>query len=72
MYVVVNPDRKSDVLRRAVYALDLNMGLAFMNWQQRLKDMAARVAAKKIEVRAGVRTDMRGKSETCVGMCGTT
>lgn len=51
MYVVVNPDRKSDVLRRAVHALQLNMALGFMNWQQRLKDMAAKVAAKKIEVR---------------------
>jgi hypothetical protein len=50
MYIVANPDRKSDVLRRAVHALDINMGLGFMNWQQRLKDMAAKVAAKKIEV----------------------
>jgi hypothetical protein len=59
MYIVVNPDRKSDVLRRAVYALDLTMGLAFMNWQQRLKDMAARVAAKKIEVRKKRSCDQR-------------
>lgn len=55
MYIVVNPDRKSDVLRRALHALNINMGLGFMNWQQRLKDMAAKVAAKKIEVRGFVR-----------------
>jgi hypothetical protein len=50
VFIIVNPDRKGDVLRRAVHALSLNMGLAFMNWQQRLKDMEAKVAARKIEV----------------------
>lgn len=53
MYIVALPDRKSDVLRRAVHALQINMALGFMNWQQRLKDMAAKVAAKKIEVSWG-------------------
>lgn len=50
MFLVVNPQHKADAVRRAMYALNVGMGLGFMNWQQRLKDVAAKVAAKKIEV----------------------
>jgi hypothetical protein len=53
-YMVVNPQHKADAMRRAMYALDVSMGLGFMNWQQRLKDVAGKVAAKKIEVRGVV------------------
>jgi hypothetical protein len=49
-YMVVNPQHKADAMRRAMYALGVGMGLGFMNWQQRLKDVAGKVAAKKIEV----------------------
>jgi hypothetical protein len=49
-YMVVNPQHKADAMRRAMYALEVGMGLGFMNWQQRLKDVAGKVAAKKIEV----------------------
>jgi hypothetical protein len=51
-YMVVNPQHKADAIRRAMYALEVSMGLGFMNWQQRLKDVAGKVAAKKIEVGA--------------------
>lgn len=51
-YLVVNPQHKADAMRRAMYAMGVGMGLGFMNWQQRLKDVAGKVAAKKIEVRA--------------------
>lgn len=53
MYMLVNPQHKADAVRRAMYALNVGLGLGFMNWQQRLKDVAAKVAAKKIEVGCG-------------------
>eukprot|EP00879_Flechtneria_rotunda_P015174 GHRR01015861.1.p1 GENE.GHRR01015861.1~~GHRR01015861.1.p1 ORF type:complete len:662 (+),score=244.46 GHRR01015861.1:415-2400(+) len=50
LYLVINPQHRADALRRAMYALDVRFGLGFMNWQQRLKDVAAKLASKKIEV----------------------
>ena len=51
LYMVVNPQHRADALRRALYALAPDgLSLGFMNWQQRLKDAAAKAAAKKIQV----------------------
>jgi len=49
--LVVSAAHRADAMRRALYALGLDgMALGFMNWQQRLKDVAAKLEAKKITV----------------------
>eukprot|EP00775_Hariotina_reticulata_P006670 gene6670-6894_t len=50
-YLVASAAHRADAMRRALYALGIEgMALGFMNWQQRLKDVAAKMEAKKITV----------------------
>ncbi len=49
-FIVVDPRRKSDELRRCIHALDAQRVLVFMNYQQRLKDLMFKLEARKMKV----------------------
>ncbi|KAL4444214.1 hypothetical protein ABPG75_011951 [Micractinium tetrahymenae] len=49
-YVASAPQHKVDTLRRSIHALGVQRALVFMNFQQRLKDTEAKLAARNMPV----------------------
>ncbi|KAL4441461.1 hypothetical protein ABPG77_001965 [Micractinium sp. CCAP 211/92] len=49
-YVASAPQHKVDTLRRSIHALGAQRALVFMNFQQRLKDTEAKLAARNMAV----------------------
>ncbi|PRW51077.1 DEAD-box ATP-dependent RNA helicase mitochondrial [Chlorella sorokiniana] len=49
-YVASAPQHKVDTLRRSIHAMGVQRALVFMNFQQRLKDTEAKLAARNMSV----------------------